>query len=154
MKFVFIQVCLLLFVSIVVLPQGWQQTAGTPEGGGVTDMVVRESNQHLFVATASFNFPNGDMGGVRRSTDDGATWENLWDVYIARTIIDGGDGNLYASIWPYPQDEGMYRSTDNGDTWGSPLITVPSGDNIFSIALNPTTTVQTIFAGTRNGPLR
>jgi hypothetical protein len=154
MKFIFIQVFLLLFVSIFIFPQGWQQTAGTPEGAGVTDMVVRESNQHLFVSTASFNFPNGDMGGVRRSTDDGATWENLWDVYIARTIIDGGDGNLYASIWPYPQAEGLYRSTDDGDSWGSPLVTVSTGDNIFSIALNPTTTVQTIFAGTRNGPLR
>ncbi|MGB5287230.1 MAG: T9SS type A sorting domain-containing protein, partial [Ignavibacteriaceae bacterium] len=49
---------------------------------------------------------------------------------------------------------GLYRSTDNGDTWGSPLVTVPSGNNIFSIALNPTTPTQTIFAGTRNGPLR
>ena len=100
MKFIFMQVFLLLFISILVFPQGWQQTAGTPEGAGVTDMVVRESNQHLFVSTSSFNFPNGDMGGVRRSTDDGATWENLNDVYVARTMIDGGDGNLYASIWP------------------------------------------------------
>jgi hypothetical protein len=154
MKFIFMQVFLLLFISILVFPQGWQQTAGTPEGAGVTDMVVRESNQHLFVSTSSFNFPNGDMGGVRRSTDDGATWENLNDVYVARTMIDGGDGNLYASIWPYPSDEGLYRSTDNGDSWGSPIVTVPSGNNIFSIALNPTTPTQTIFAGTRNGPLR
>jgi hypothetical protein len=145
---------ILLVLSTISYAQGWQQTAGTPEGAGVTDMVVRESNQHIFVTTGSFNWPNGDDGGVRRSTNDGSTWENLWDVFVARTIIDGGDGNLYASIWPFPQNEGLYRSTDNGNTWGSPLTTVPSGNNIFSIALNPTTTVQTIFAGTRNGPLR
>jgi hypothetical protein len=94
------------------------------------------------------------MGGVRRSTDEGTTWENLNDVFVARTIIDAPDGNLYASIWPFPSPEGLYRSTDNGDNWGSPLVTVPTGDNIFSIAMNPTTNPNTIFAGTRNGPLR
>jgi len=154
MRLLITNIFLLSFVSTIVLGQGWQQTASTPEGAGVTDLVVRESNQHIFVTTASFNFPNGDYGGVRRSTDEGATWENLIDVYVARTMIDGIDGNLYASIWPYPSDEGLYRSTDNGDSWGSPLVTVPSGNNIFSIALNPTTPTQTIFAGTRNGPLR
>jgi len=146
---------ILLFISVsCIYSQVWQQTAGAPEGGGVTDMVVRQLNQHIFVTTSSYNWPNGDMGGVRRSVDEGSTWENLWDVYIARTIIDGGDGNLYASIWPYPQEEGLYRSTDDGSTWGSPLVTVPTGDNIFSVVLNPTTPDQTIFAGTRNGVLR
>ena len=148
-------IAFIIFVpAIANLAQVWQQTASTPEGSGVTDMLIRQSNQHIFVTTGSFNWPNGDMGGVRRSTDDGATWENLNDVFIARTIIDGADGNLYASIWPFPQDEGLYRSTDNGTNWGNPLVTVPSGDNIFSIAVNTTTTPNTIFAGTRNGPLR
>ncbi|MBT8378515.1 MAG: T9SS type A sorting domain-containing protein [Ignavibacteria bacterium] len=154
MKFLLLQSILILIASIYVYPQAWQQTPETPEGAGVTAMVLRESNQHLFVTTASFNWPNGDMGGVRRSTDEGATWENLNDVFVARTIIDGPDGNLYASIWPFPQPEGLYRSTDNGDNWGSPLVTVPTGDNIFSITMNTTTIPNTIFAGTRNGPLR
>lgn len=144
----------LLVLSISVYSQVWQETATTPEGAGVTDMVVRQSNQHIFVATSSFNFPNGDMGGIRRSTDDGNTWANLNDVYISRTIIDAPDGNLYASIWPFPQPEGLYLSTDNGDNWGAPLVTVPTGDNIFSIAINPSTNPNTIFVGTRNGPLR
>ncbi len=145
----------MMFLGVIYSQQGmWVQTAGTPEGSGVTDMVIRQSNQHIFVTTGSFNWPNGDMGGVRRSMDDGTTWENLWDVYIARTIIEGVDGNLYASIWPYPQNEGLYRSTDDGNTWGNPLVSVPSGDNIFSIALNPAAPNQTIFAGTRSGPLR
>jgi len=145
---------MLLVPAVATFAQAWQQTAGTPEGSGVTDMVVRQSNQHIFVTTGSFTWPNGDMGGVRRSTDDGVTWENLNDVFIARTIIDAPDGNLYASIWDFPQNEGLYRSTNNGDNWGSALVTVPSGDNIFSIAVNTLTIPNTIFAGTRNGPLR
>ena len=63
----------LLILPISVFSQVWQQTAGTPEGSGVTEMVVRQSNQHIFVTTGSFNWPNGDMGGVRRATDDVAT---------------------------------------------------------------------------------
>jgi len=148
----------ILTLALFILPgsvfsQEWQQTASTPEGSGVTDMLVRQSNQHIFVATGSFNWPNGDMGGIRRSSDDGATWDNLNDVWVARTIIDAPDGNLYASIWDFPQDEGLYRSTDNGDSWGAPLVSV-SGDNIFSIAVNTSTNPNTIFAGTGNGPLR
>jgi hypothetical protein len=145
---------MLLVPAVAALAQVWQQTASTPEGSGVTDMLIRQSNEHIFVTTGSFNWPNGDMGGVRRSTDDGVTWQNLNDVYVARTIIDGADGNLYASIWPFPQDEGLYRSTDNGNNWGNPLVTVPNGDNIFSIAVNTATTPNTIFAGTQNGLLR
>ncbi|RKY95133.1 MAG: hypothetical protein DRQ01_00600 [Ignavibacteriae bacterium] len=149
-----ILIFVLFFLPVSVFSQVWQQTAGTPEGSGATDMLVRQSNLHIFVTTGSFNWPSGDMGGARRSTDDGATWENLNDVFIARTIIDGADGNLYSSIWDFPQDESLYRSTDNGDNWGNPLVTVPSGDNIFSIAVNISTNPNTIFAGTRNGPLR
>ncbi len=145
---------LFLIYTFVLYPQSWVQTPSTPQGAGVTDMVFVESNQSLFVTTFAFNWPTGQKGGIRRSTDDGATWVNLYDAYVARTIILGPDGNLYASIWPYPSPEGLYRSTDNGNSWGSPLITVPSGNNIFSIALNPTTNPYTIFAGTRNGLLR
>ena len=78
-----------LVASTCVYSQEWRQTASTPEGSGVTEMVVRQSNGHIFVTTGSFNWPNGDMGGVRRSTDDGATWENvsaeafrLWGIYV------------------------------------------------------------------------
>ena len=151
----------ILTLALFILPaslfsQVWQQTASTPEGSGVTDMVVRQSNQHIFVATTSFNWPNGDIGGVRRSTDDGTTWQNLNEVFIARTIIDAPDGNLYASIWPFPSPEGLYRSTDNGNNWGSPLVTVPTGDNIFSITLNTTHKSKHNICRelTRNGPLR
>nr|NQU88869.1 hypothetical protein [Bacteroidota bacterium] len=143
----------LLFFGMISLAQEWQQTAGTPEGGGITEIVILPDNNHIFVTTASFNWPNGDDGGVRRSVDDGDNWENLFDAYTGRTITAGADGNLYASIWPYPQNEGLYRSTDNGDTW-QPLVSVPSGNNIFSVTVSISTNPHTIFAGTRQGVYR
>ena len=47
---------IILILTLIILPvsvfsQVWQQTAGTPEGSGVTEMVVRQSNQHIFVTT-------------------------------------------------------------------------------------------------------
>lgn len=142
-----------LFVCSGLIAQDWIQTSTTPEGGGITEIVVRPDNNHIFVTTASFNWPSGDDGGIRRSSDDGATWDNLMDAYTGRTITFGADGNLYASVWPYPSDEGLYRSTDNGDSWNQ-LVTVPEGNNIFSITVNITTTENTIFAGTRQGVYR
>lgn len=144
---------LLIFVSTsLVFSQQWQQLAGEPEGGGVTDIYLQESTNTLFVATGSLNWPNGEYGGIRRSTDDGNTWLNLFDSYASRVIMEGPDGNLYASVWDYPSDEGLYRSTDNGDTWDL-LVSVPSGNNIFSIAVKEGSP-NIIYAGTRTGVYR
>jgi len=132
--------------------QGWVQTAATPIGGGVTDLLVRSSGD-ILATVGSFNWPSV-AGGVRKSTDDGQTWQNVASAYNGRTIEEAFDGNLYASIWFYPQNEGLYRSTDEGGSWGSPIYSVPSGDNIFSIAVKPGTLNYSIFVGTRNGVVR
>lgn len=142
---------LLLLFGFASTAQEWVQTGGTPEGGGVTEIIVLP-NSDIFVTTGSFNWPTIN-GGVRRSTDDGETWENVFDAFNGRTITAGADGNLYASVWPFPADEGLYRSSDNGDTWDL-LVTVPTGNNIFSITVNTSTSPVTILAGTRNGVLR
>ncbi|MCB0807607.1 MAG: T9SS type A sorting domain-containing protein, partial [Bacteroidales bacterium] len=117
----------------------------------LTDIIVTEAGD-LYVTTGSFNWPNSSDGGVRKSMDDGDTWVNLMDAYTARTIIEGPDGELLASVWEYPQDEGLYRSTDEGANWEL-LVDVPSGNNIFSIAVLPGSP-KTIFAGTRTGVYR
>lgn len=97
MKKLFISSFLSLLLQIIVYPQGWVQTGGTPQGSGVTDMFVRESNGWIYVTTGSYNWPS-ESGGVRVSTDEGNTWQNQTSSYVARTIIEGTDGNLYASI--------------------------------------------------------
>lgn len=153
MKKLFALTISFLFLSLCLFAQEWVQTASTPDGGGVTEIVVIQESNDIFVSTASYDWPNGQDGGVRRSTDDGDTWDNVFDAYNGRTITAGSDGNLYASVWPFPDDEGLYRSSDNGDTWDL-LVTVPTGNNIFSITISTTTNPTTIFAGTRTGVLR
>ena len=145
------------FLMIFLLPhfviaQQWQQTQSTPNGGGVTNLIIRD-NGDLFVTTASHDWPSGEMGGIRKSTDNGESWSNLMDAYNGRNIVEGVDGHIYASVWPYPSDEGLYRSTDDGNTWQQ-LTTVPSGNNIFSIATDQVNKQTYIYAGTRHGILR
>jgi hypothetical protein len=132
--------------------QGWVQTSSTPVGGGVTDLLVRE-NGDILATVGSFNWPNV-AGGVRKSTDGGQTWQNVASAFNGRTIEEAFDGNLYASIWFYPQNEGLYRSTNGGDTWSGPVYSVSSGNNIFSIAVKLGSPNYTIFAGTRIGVMR
>ena len=135
-----------------LFPQSWVQTTSTPIGGGVTDLLVR-NNGDIIATVGSFNWP-GVAGGIRKSTDGGQTWQNVASAFNGRTIEEAFDGGLYASIWFYPQNEGLYRSTDGGNNWGSPIYSVPSGNNIFSIAVKPSTPDYLIFIGTRNGVVR
>ncbi len=147
-----------LLISLIVLPftilfsQQWEQLSGEPEGGGITDIFINETTGDLYVATGSLNWPNGENGGIRTSTDDGNTWVNLFDAYTSRFIFQGSDNNLYASVWDYPSDETLYRSSDNGGSW-TPLISVPTGNNIFACAIKEGSP-NVIFAGTGEGIYR
>ena len=143
---------LLIFPFALCYPQQWEQLSGEPEGGGVTDIFLDEDSGDLYVATGSLNWPGGEDGGIRRSTDDGATWVNLFDAYTSRFVFRGPDGFLYASVWNYPADEGLYRSEDDGSTWDL-LVSVPSGNNIFACAIREGST-DVLFAGTGQGIMR
>lgn len=147
--------CFLIIVFIAaqeIFSQSWVQTSTTPIGGGVTDLLVR-NNGDIIATVGSLNWPSV-AGGVRKSIDGGQTWQNVASAFNGRTIEEAFDGNMYASIWFYPQNEGLYRSTNGGDTWSGPIYSVSSGNNIFSIAVKPGSPNYIIFAGTRNGVMR
>lgn len=143
-------IILLISFSAPIFSQ-WVQTSGTPEGSGVTGMVAKgEPYNWIFVSTGSVS--GGQQGGIRRSLDGGATWTNLHNCFIARTIIQSDYGVL-ASIWNFPtQNEGVYRMDPvYHNTW-IPIYNFPSvGNNIFSL-LNPIDSI--ILGGTRTGILR
>lgn len=139
-----------LLLSCAAISSQWQQTASTPQGAGVTDMVVLNDGT-LIVTTASYNWPNGQPGGIRRSTDGGATWQNINEVYNARTLWLGSTGKIFASYWPYPSLESAYYSTNGGANWIL-MLTLSGTNNIFSIASKDND--NTIFLGTRDGVRR
>jgi hypothetical protein len=141
----------MIFVFLVLsydgFAQQWVKTSSDPDGAGITGTIVKR-NGTIIVTTASWSSLQGFLGGVRRSTDGGQTWQNPIEAFNGRTLHLGRGGVIFTSCWEYPQDEAVYRSTDDGVNWMR-LHSVPAGDNIFSIESKDSN--NTIFIGTRNG---
>src|SRR5437762_952168 len=130
----------------------WVQTSGTPPGGGITSMVVCQ-NGNIVVTCASYNFPNGQSGGIRYSTNGGSTWTSHTSHYTARTLAIGQNGYVWASSWNYPSEtEALYRLSSNGTVFEGNTYHVGAGNNIFSILA--TNNNQTLFIGTRTGVMK
>jgi len=138
----------LIFCCVSYSQSVWQELPSHPQGGGITALVSSDAGDIIFATTSSFNFPQVP-GGVNRSTDGGATWENLFPVFVARTIDIDDNGDIFASIWDWPNsNEGIYKSTDNGDTWQM-VFDVGTNNNIFSIE----SSLGAYYAGSRTGLL-
>lgn len=141
---------LFVITSGMSISQTWVQTGAIPDGAGVTDIIITPQGT-LLVTTASWSSISGTLGGVRRSTDEGNNWDNVLEGYNGRTLYLGENGVVFASFWPYPMDEAIYRSTNDGLNWMR-LHSINSGDNIFSITSKDNNNI--IFIGTRNGVKR
>jgi len=151
LKTITFYISFVIFISGAVHTQ-WTQTSGTPEGAGITDMVVT-SNGTVVVTCASFNFPNGQFGGIRHSTNSGATWQNDFQHYTARTLALGQNDVVFASSWNYPTTtEGLYKGSNHGTSWSGYSYLLGTGNNIFSILVRDNN--QTVYLGTRTGVLK
>ncbi len=124
--------------------------AATPDGGGITDICVLDDGR-VIVTTSSYNWPNGQMGGIRLSTSSGASWQNVLNAYNARTLYLGASGKMFASGWLYPSNEGLYVSTNSGQNWTQNYFG-NANDNVFSIVSKDND--NTVFFGSRFGVWR
>jgi hypothetical protein len=125
-------------------------------------------------------FASGVSGGVFRSTDDGATWTKVSpsNVLYSVTCIAQDPRPGFQDTWYYGTGEslgnsasatsalylgfGIYRSTDNGNTWAK-ILNTPFAegtlevfdsrfDIVTSLAVNPVN--GDLYAGTLNTVMR
>ena len=90
-------------------------------------------------------FAGVEEGGIRFSTDAGATWQGAkglegMSVYAIAASADGKD--LYAAGW----ETGLCRSQDNGRSW-TMIWDHPDVEGIFCILVDPSDPAR-IFVGT------
>jgi photosystem II stability/assembly factor-like uncharacterized protein len=107
------------------IPQGaggsWALVGPTNVGGRIVDLVVDPRHPDTVYTAAS-------GGGVWKSTDAGMTWRSSWPTGLTQAmgaLAMGSDGTLWAGTGEANPSgggltffgDGIYRSTDGGDTW-------------------------------------
>ena len=100
------------------------KSLGNPLGGGP---------RLLFASRAGALFTAADQHPMRRSSDDGATWQVCLDVPVWR--MDEDDvGNLYAGNYMKDPEHvaTLYKSADTGATW-TPVFVDGATQHIHSV---------------------
>ena len=117
-----------------------------PTGGEVTAFIINPLNsQEMYAGTFG--------GGVFKSTDGGATWQNsssgLIDLYIQSMAIDPKNPDtVYAGMYKY----GVYKSTDGGLTWSATGPGLNQDAIVYDLQVDPQTP-DILYAGTRRWTL-
>jgi photosystem II stability/assembly factor-like uncharacterized protein len=120
-------------------PLRWRSIGPANMGGRIADFAVVEKDPYtIFVATGT--------GGAFRTTNNGTTWEPIFDkqpvastgsVAVSQSNpkivwIGTGEGNSRnSSSW----GNGIYKSDDGGDTWKN--VGLPEAGDIPKIAIDP-----------------
>lgn len=125
--------------NVETKPLRWRAIGPANMGGRIADFAVNEKDPYtMFVAVAT--------GGVLRTTNNGTTWEPVFDkqpvastgsVAISQTNprvvwVGTGEGNSRnSSSW----GNGIYKSTDGGDSWTN--MGLPDSGDIPKVAIDP-----------------
>jgi photosystem II stability/assembly factor-like uncharacterized protein len=129
-----------LFTESVLNKLQWRCIGPANMGGRIDDFAVVESNPHIiYAATAS--------GGVWKTTNNGVTWEPVFDGQSTSTIGDvtvapsnpdivwvgtGEPNNRQSSSW----GNGVYKSMDGGKTWKN--MGLADSHHVGRIIIHPT----------------
>jgi photosystem II stability/assembly factor-like uncharacterized protein len=131
----------------------WELIGPHNIGGRITDIAISpENDDHFFIGTA--------VGGVFRTLDRGKSWVNVTDDFeiepsvgnlaiapsnASRIYLGTGEANGSATSGAF-FGNGVFRSTDNGDTWES--IGLTNSGHIGRIVVDPTDENRVFVAAT------
>jgi hypothetical protein len=133
-------------------------------GGGLQDLgsaITVDSAGNAFVTgrATSFDFPTTAValaagnGGVAKSADGGINWNatgsglatSIGDTITALAIEPTDPLTVYAGVYTFNGDSGVFKSTDGGANWRS-INTGFTSTNVRSLAIAPTV-APTLYAG-------
>jgi photosystem II stability/assembly factor-like uncharacterized protein len=83
--------------------------ANLPDGSYCTLPILIDSQVHLVGC-----YGGTGTSGIYRTPDGGATWANVSTSGGGAAPLRASDGSIY---WVGPSDQGLTRSTDDGQTW-------------------------------------
>ena len=110
-----------------------------------------QNSERVWAATMGDLFANDSNRGIYRTTDGGATWQQVLFLTDSTGAIDLAihpqhTDTIYACMWERirrPTYEhyggsscGIYRSFDGGDTWTQLTSGLPSGNNVGRIGID------------------
>ena len=111
------------------------------------------SDRTLFLLITTVGLPGR---GVLRSTDDGASWQAIWEGAAAQDLVVSpdyaSDGLLFLGGAPFGQPQ-IYRSVDRGDTW-LPTDGQPSDLDVFLLVTSPNYAADSTLFATGYGPMQ
>jgi hypothetical protein len=134
----------------VGLVAAWQALGPANIGGRVTDIVVDPVRVDTVYAGAA-------TGGVWRSTNAGTTFSSVWPASLTPSIgalaiapsgtlyAGTGEGNPGGGSVTFPGN-GVYRSTDSGNTWTH--LGLAGSERIGRLAIDPTNANRIFAAAT------
>jgi len=151
----------------------WQPKSDVWEALSVSSIVFDPNNsQTMYVGTGEYETAIVDMYressgrgyGIWKSTDDGQTFTRLASTddfaYISDLVIKNNNGQsvIYAGVvsgtyrghdFTAQPSEGLYRSTDGGQTWEQVLPNVPNTNAPFAVSDIEITGNGKIIVGTK-----
>ncbi|MFT4673204.1 MAG: photosystem II stability/assembly factor-like uncharacterized protein [Saprospiraceae bacterium] len=143
------------------------ESRGLPNVGSIGKVLIDPTTDDtVFVAAMGPLFKNDPNRGVYKTTDGGASWNQVLFISDVTGIIDmamhPSDGNIiYAAAWQRErsptnriyggEESGLYRSLDGGSTWsemtnGLPVLGSEKGRISIAISQSNPTVLYTRYA--------
>ncbi len=132
-QYYLITILFFVFLNQMYSQDFWEQLY-FPDSSSIFSITV-DNQQKIIIGSGS---------GVYRSIDNDNNWVFLGlKHYIIHSVAVNNNGDLYAGASAAPQfDDGLFRSTDNGETWekvlpdigvyGNVMKILPLGDTILA----------------------
>jgi photosystem II stability/assembly factor-like uncharacterized protein len=126
----------------------WTETTSRlPVGSAHIEDITFDPHDNTTLYTYGIHVQPDFTGILFKSTNEGATWQTLWELkggYLRSVLVDPADADvIYAGSGGKVTEPGLYRSVDGGSQW-----TRHHNGNVVDLSLDPDAP-NSLFLGAR-----